>query len=471
MKKVLILSLIIFILFTTFSIKNVKTEDFRFPAEIIFEINKNYFYINDYKIYFDINKNVKPVVKHGRTFVPLRSIVESIGGEVLWKNKTKEIEIRFKDKLIILTVDKNSAFINGKVKKIDIDDNIKPFILYSRTYIPLRFIIENLGGKVDYNSHDSTIKITIDRDIKEVIDSNGRKVIIPKKIYRIASLYPMSTIIIFSLKEQDKLIGRVTGEKVVNYENIKKIYPNYIKLPEIGSFKDYNVEILISLRPDIVISPHYTNIKKIEEVNLPCILLNHETPDNLLKSIEILGDALDKKNEANKLIEYYKIKKEDIEKKLKGLEKKKVYIAGETILKSFGSDFYQTFMVDIAGGESVTKNIKGGKIEISLEDLLRFNPEYIFIPPYFLGTKEEILNKKELQEIKAIKEKRVYKFPSFILSYDLPSVESILGIIWIAEKINGEILKLDIEKEIRDFYKNIFDYNLNQKEIEEILKD
>ncbi|MBC7195332.1 MAG: ABC transporter substrate-binding protein, partial [Caldisericia bacterium] len=303
-------------------------------------------------------------------------------------------------------------------------------------------------------------------------DSNGRKVILPKKIYRIISLYPMSTIIIFSLKEEDKLIGRVTGgKKVVNLKNINKIFPNYEKLPEVGSFKDYNPETIISLKPDIIITPHYTNIKKLEEVNLPVVLLNHETPDNLLNSIKILGDALEKNEEAEKLVNYYDKKKSLIENKIKGVEKKKVYVAGETILKSFGSDFYQTFMVDIAGGESVTKNIKGGKIEISLEDLLKFNPEFIFIPPYFIGTKDDVLNKKELQGIKAVKEKKVYMFPSFILSYDLPSVESILGIIWLSEKINGDILNINIKNEIKEFYRIVFDYNIKNEEIEEILKD
>ncbi|HON83794.1 MAG TPA: ABC transporter substrate-binding protein, partial [Caldisericia bacterium] len=160
-----------------------------------------------------------------------------------------------------------------------------------------------------------------------------------------------------------------------------------------------------------------------------------------------------------------------VEDKLKGLEKRKVYVAGETITKSYGSDFYQTLMVNIAGGESVTKNIKGGKIEISLEDLLKFDPEYIFIPSYFIGTKEDILNRKELQDVKAIKEKKVYTIPSFFISYDLPSVESILGIFWLSEKINGDILKIDFKKEVKDFYKNIFGYNLSDKEIEEILKD
>ena len=471
MKKLILTFLLFFLLFQLTPIKFTKSENYRFPAEINFKLGDEYFYINGYKLYFDSNRNVKPVVKYGRTFVPLRSIVESIGGEVIWKPKTKEIEIKFKDNLIVLTLDKNSAFVNGKVKKIDNDENIKPFILYSRTYIPLRFIIENLQGEILYNSNDKSITIKIDRETKEILDSVGRKVVIPKKIYRIVSLYPMSTIIIFSLKDQDKLVGRVTGEKVVNYENIKKIFNDYDKLPEIGSFKDYNPETILSLKPDIIITPHYTNIKKLDELNLPVVLLNHENPDELLKSIEILGNALNKIDESQKIKNYFENKRRFIETKTKGVEKRKVYIAGETILKSFGSDFYQTFMVDIAGGESVTKNIKGGKIEISIEDLLRYNPEFIFLPTYFIGTKDELLKQKELQEIKAIKEKKVYTFPSFILSYDLPSVESILGIVWLSEKINGDILKLNIRNEIKEFYKTIFDYNIKNEEIDEILKD
>jgi len=257
----------------------------------------------------------------------------------------------------------------------------------------------------------------------------------------------------------------------MNFENIKKIFPNFEKLLDLGSFKDYNPEVLLSCKPDLIVTPHFTNIKKLEEINLPVLLLDHESPENLLKSIDILGDAIDKKEEAKKIINYYNKNKKLVEDKLKGLEKRKVYVAGETITKSYGSDFYQTFMVDIAHGESVTKNIKGGKIEISLEDLLKFDPEYIFIPSYFIGTKEDILNRKELQDVRAVKEKKVYTIPSFLISYDLPSVESILGIFWLSEKINGDILKIDFENEVRDFYKNIFGYNLSDKEIEEILRD
>lgn len=471
MIKVTRLILIFILILSLLPSKISISKNYKFPAEISFKLENNYFYINGYKLYFDSEMNLKPIVKNGRTFVPLRSIVESIGGDVIWKNQTKEIEIRFNDILILLTIDKNSAFVNQKVKMIDSNPEIKPFILNSRTYVPLRFIIESLEGEIGYNNFEKSINIKIDRATREIVDSNGRNVLVPKKIYRIISLYPMTTIILLSLKVQEKIVGNVSGAKVINLNNIKKIFENYDKIPDAGSFKDYNPETLISLKPDIVVTPHYTNIKKLNEANIPTLLLDHETPENLLKTIEILGEALDKKDEANKLLNYFNLRKKFIEENLKNKEKKKVYVAGSTILNTYGSDFYQTYMVDIASGISVTKNIKGGKIEISLEDLLRFNPEYIILPTYFMGTKEDLINNKDLQEIKAIKEGNVYIFPSFILSYDLPSVESILGIFWISQKIHGDILKINLKEEVKNFYKNIFNYNISDAEILSILKE
>lgn len=471
MKKFNKLVFILILFFLILPNKTSNSKNYKFPAEIYFKLESDYFYINGYKLYFDSENNLKPIVKNGRTFVPLRSIVESIGGDLVWKNQTKEIEIRFNDILILLIIDKNSAFVNQKVKMIDSNSEIKPFIFNSRTYVPLRFIIENLEGEINYNNFEKSINIKIDRATREIVDSNGRNVLVPKKIYRIISLYPMTTIILLSLKVQDKIVGNVGSAKVINLNNIKKIFENYDKIPDAGSFKDYNPETILALKPDVVITPHYTNIKKLSEANIPTILINHETPDSLLKSIEILGSTLDKKDEANKILNYFSSRKKYIEENLKNIVKRKLYVAGSTILNTYGSDFYQTYMVDIAGGESVTKNIKGGKIEISLEDLLRFNPEYIILPTYFMGSKEDLINNKDLQEIKAIKEGKVYIFPSFILSYDLPSVESILGIFWISQKIHGDILKINLKDEVKYFYNNIFNYNISDAEILEILNE
>ncbi|HON84258.1 MAG TPA: stalk domain-containing protein, partial [Caldisericia bacterium] len=324
MKKVLSFILVFLLIFSFLPLKISDSQDYKFLAEINFNVGESSFYINGYKLNFDSNENIVPIIKNGRTFIPVRSIIESIGGEVFWKEKTREVEIKFNNNLIALTIDKNSAFVNEKSKKIDNDDEIKPFILYSRTYVPLRFIIENLDGNIEYNSKDKSIGIKIDRETKEVTDSTGRKVIVPKKIYRIVSLYPMSTIMIFALKSQDRFIGTYSSSmKVINFENIKKISPDFEKLPDLGTFKDYNPEVLLSCKPDIIVTPHYTNIKKLEEINLPVLLLDHELPENLLKSINILGDAIDKKEEAEKIINYYNKNKKLVEDKLKGLEKRK----------------------------------------------------------------------------------------------------------------------------------------------------
>lgn len=474
MKRFVSFLLILIFSFVSLPILKINSQVYKIEAQVSIKIGDENFYIDGYKLTWDKNSKIKPFIKDGRTFVPLRGFVESIGGDVTWYGLKREINVKLNENSIVMWIDKNEAFVNGKIVKIDQNPKVTPIILNSRTYVPLRFLVESLNGKIEYNLNEKSISIKIEKGLTEIFDSTNRKVIVPKKIYRIVSLYPMSTIIIFSLKEQDKLIGRETKAKVINYKNIKKLYPNYDKLPEIGSFKDYNPETLISLKPDLIIAPHYTNIKKLEELNLPVLLLNHESPENLLKSIVLLGKVLNKKDESDKITNYFNEKIKYIQDSLKDLDiskRKRIYFAGETILKSFGSDFYQTYMIDLAGGVSVTKDIKGGKIDLSLEDLLKLNPEYIFIPPYFIGTKEDVFKINEIKDIKAIKEKKVFMVPQFILSYDLPSVESILGIIWMAQKINNDKLNIDIVKEIKDFYKKIFNYEISDSDIMEILNE
>jgi len=49
-------------------------------------------------------------------------------------------------------------------------------------------------------------------------------------------------------------------------------------------------------------------------------------------------------------------------------------------------------MINRAGGISVTQDIKGGKIDISIEQILSFNPDYIIVAPYSTDSVKDILS-------------------------------------------------------------------------------
>lgn len=93
---------------------------------------------------------------NGRTLVPMRTIFEELDSTVQWTAKTKTITANRGTKKITLVVGSKNATVNGQ--KITLD--VPPQIINGRTLVPLRFISEALGAKVDWNNKTKTVTIT-----------------------------------------------------------------------------------------------------------------------------------------------------------------------------------------------------------------------------------------------------------------------------------------------------------------------
>jgi len=106
-------------------------------------------YANEIKVRFEgqyVDINPAPIIVDSRTFVPARAISEMLGAEVGWNPETREVSINLGDINILLTIDSNSAIVNGQNIELDAPAQI----LNGSTIIPLRFVAENLGVYVDF---------------------------------------------------------------------------------------------------------------------------------------------------------------------------------------------------------------------------------------------------------------------------------------------------------------------------------
>jgi len=102
----------------------------------------------------------KPVIKNGRTLLPIRALVESLGGTITWNGKTRQVGIELNGHSILLTIDKNVALVDGIKTPIDPNNpSVTPIIINGRTYLPLRFVAENLGATVDWDPSTKTITV------------------------------------------------------------------------------------------------------------------------------------------------------------------------------------------------------------------------------------------------------------------------------------------------------------------------
>jgi len=112
-------------------------------------------YINGKKVDFDVN----PIVVNGRTLVPFRTIAEELGADVQWLGAEKKVIVTKGKTTVILVLGQDTAIIekgNSKTRaKLD-----APALLHNnRTMVPIRFLSESLGAKVDYYSEGSLVVI------------------------------------------------------------------------------------------------------------------------------------------------------------------------------------------------------------------------------------------------------------------------------------------------------------------------
>lgn len=101
---------------------------------------------------------INAVSEKGRVLVPLRAIFESLGARVDYDSATKTITGHQDGKVIILRIDDKVATIDGKKVKLDVPASI----IKGSTLVPVRFIGESLGAKVDW--HNNTVLINSDPD-------------------------------------------------------------------------------------------------------------------------------------------------------------------------------------------------------------------------------------------------------------------------------------------------------------------
>ncbi|MBE7047332.1 MAG: hypothetical protein E7396_07960 [Ruminococcaceae bacterium] len=139
MKKLLSIILVVSMLFASAPLVNVFAET---------QINVT---INSVSQSYD----VMPLIENGRTLVPMRGIFEALGAEIKWDDETKTVTGTKGDTNIILKIGSTLAKVNDK----DVTLDVAAKIIGGRTFVPVRFVSESLGCKVDWDNDTKTVII------------------------------------------------------------------------------------------------------------------------------------------------------------------------------------------------------------------------------------------------------------------------------------------------------------------------
>lgn len=100
-------------------------------------------------------KGQNPVIRDGRTLVPVRGVFEALGAEVNWIDEKKKVIILSKDVNISMELNSDRFYVNGDEKKLDVPASL----IDDRTMVPVRAISESLGCQVEWDDANKTVVI------------------------------------------------------------------------------------------------------------------------------------------------------------------------------------------------------------------------------------------------------------------------------------------------------------------------
>lgn len=224
-------------------------------------------------------------------------------------------------------------------------------------------------------------------ELDTVTDDYGRTVVIPAQPQRVVSLSPAVTEILYALGAQDLLVGRTDF----------CVYPDAaLDLPSIGGISNLNIESILSLNPDLVISGSMVGKKvtdQMDQMGVPMVCVIEKPKfEALFDNITAIGRLVGKEHEADSLIhvlgsDLRNLHEADaIEESLQdGNHSTPAEIPSVYYVVGFGAggNFTaggNTFINDIirmAGGRNIAEGIDGWSY--SLEALMKEDPDYIIV--------------------------------------------------------------------------------------------
>ncbi|MCL1848148.1 MAG: copper amine oxidase N-terminal domain-containing protein [Clostridiales bacterium] len=123
--------------------------------EILMTLNEPEMYVNMIRQEIDPGRGTAPVSINGRTMVPIRAIIEALGGSIDWDGATEKITMEANGHKVEMWLNKTDYVADGQSKSMD----AAPESVNGRTLVPLRAAAENVGCYVDWEPETQLILV------------------------------------------------------------------------------------------------------------------------------------------------------------------------------------------------------------------------------------------------------------------------------------------------------------------------
>lgn len=313
-------------------------------------------------------------------------------------------------------------------------------------------------------------------------DQIGREVRVPDQVNRVVILQHQTLNIAVQLDAMDKVVGVLDEWKKQLGAKYVRLAPDLPDLAMPGGLTKVNIEELLTLKPDVVFVTNYAPadmVKQIEDAGLAVVAISllDVPPEEAVKmnptvkdepaaidagfatGVRLIADILDRKDKGEAMIAVTKKTRKLVADRLADIPEEKrvaVYMANPE-LSTYGHGKYTGLMMERAGARNVANEIAGFK-QVTMEDVLKWNPAVIFVQERYPAVVDEIKTTASWQTIDAVKNGRIYLMPQYAKAWGYPMPEAMaLGELWMAKELYPERFEdIDMQKEADAYYKEFY---------------
>lgn len=211
--------------------------------------------------------------------------------------------------------------------------------------------------------------------LRLVVDETGRQVGVPERVERIVSLAPSVTELVYALGLEARLVG------VTDYCD----YPPAAKAkPSVGEVISPSLEKIVSLKPDLILATTSGNrretVTAIERLGIPLYGLNSRSVEDVLLALRTLGELIGVPEAGARLESQLRARLEAMAERLASQPKRRVlFVLWLEPLMSIGPNTFVHDALVRAGAESITADRPEDWPRLSLEEILRQDPDYLIL--------------------------------------------------------------------------------------------
>jgi iron complex transport system substrate-binding protein len=308
-----------------------------------------------------------------------------------------------------------------------------------------------------------------------VTDALGRTLIFPQQPQRFVMAGRATTLVadaFYLFPEASQRLAGIERRNQSANDFLAVIDPAYND----KTFLEQNAgpEQIAPLKPDVVLLKSFMADRlgqPLERLGIPVVYVDLETPAQYTRDINILGQLLGNPARAQEILDFYQQRVNRVQQAMAGLtdeQKPRVLLlqysdrGGEVAFNVPPAAWLQTTMTELAGGTPVWTEAaeKGGWTVVGFEQIAAWNPDQIYVINYFsdpVAVVEQLKADPKWQELKAVQNDQLFAFANDFYSWDQPDSRWILGLQWLATKIQPErAAEIDIRQAINEFYTQMY---------------